>query len=103
MAKQKENKPRGELASRWEFFYGDRPQSYELPEGVALQTVQLNPDEEIICADCGKAVAFKDSRNSPLIRHRRKNHISYLVCDVCYFREKDEHRRILEKMMSAKG
>ena len=83
MAKQKEQKPRRKLASRWEFFYGDRPQAYELPEGAALQTVQLDPDEEIICADCGQTVAFKHSRTSPLIRHRRKNHISYLVCDVC--------------------
>lgn len=103
MATAKIPKPKAKLASRWTFYCGSAPEAYELPEGAALQTVKLDPDEEIICADCGKAVPFKDSRNSPLIRHRRKNHISYLVCGPCYFREKDEHRQILEKMISAKG
>lgn len=103
MANAKKTKPKAKLAVKWELCSEDKPQPYELPEGVCIQTIELDPDTEIICADCGRAVEYQDSYVSPLIRCRKKHHIGYLVCQPCYFREKDVNRQILEKLMAAKG
>lgn len=74
MARKKETKPKAKLASKWELLSDDKPQPYELPEGVCIQTTELDPDTEIICADCGRAVEYQDSYISPLIRCRKKQH-----------------------------
>ena len=104
MARIKEAKPRPKKATKWVWGYENAiPEAYDLPEGAQLQTYEADPDAEVICADCGRAVTYKWAHPSPLIRHRRKGHVGYLVCGACYFREKDEHRRIIENMIAAKA